>query len=108
MHGLDVRGRVEDRGQSPEVLLDLGALAADVDQLGAVGAVEDHALVGRDQAHDPRVAVRGYRRSSAAADAPTEVNGVLTLFSPCVSLPRSRSDRDSLDGGPQSRHSHSA
>ena len=55
MHRLHVLGRVEQRRQAPEVLLDLGTLAADLDQLGAGGAVEDHALVGGDHLRQPGV-----------------------------------------------------
>ena len=56
MHRLDVAWVFEDRGQAPQMLFELGPLAADADQLGAGGTVHDHRLVGRDQPREPLVA----------------------------------------------------
>ena len=56
---LTVVGGVQQRCQPPQVLLDLGPLAADLDQLGPGCAIEDHAPVGRDQAH--QASVSGHR-----------------------------------------------
>ena len=62
---LDPRRIVDDRGYPPEVLLDLGPLARDVDQLGSDSAVEHDTAIGRDQVRDPPVAAP----STAAASA---------------------------------------
>ena len=60
--GLDVGGSLEDRGQSPQMVFELGSLAADADQLGAGGAVHDHRLVGGDQTGEAGVAALTNRR----------------------------------------------
>jgi hypothetical protein len=59
MDRLDLSGGIEDRGQAPQVLVDLGSCAVRVDQLGSVCAIQDHAPIGRDQARDARVSTRG-------------------------------------------------
>ena len=55
VHGAHLVRRVEDRAQAPEMLLQLGAVADDLDQLRAGRAVENDTAVGCDEVHDPGV-----------------------------------------------------
>ena len=62
MDGLDVGRGFEDRGQAPQMVLELGPLAGDADQLGAGGAVHDHRVVGGDQPAEAGIAAPSCRR----------------------------------------------
>jgi hypothetical protein len=69
VHGTHVVGRVEDRAQTPEMLLALRAIAGDLDELGTGRAVQHHAPVTRDEVHDPRVGIaRELTRSPGTCD----------------------------------------
>ena len=117
MDRLDVAGVLEDRGQTPQMLLELGSLAADADQLGAGGAVHDHRVIGGDQAGQAGVAalallavgqglrVRGRHRASGAV-CRGHVRAHYWISLPCrlVRL----ANRHSLPTGRPLRHSRSA
>jgi hypothetical protein len=69
VHGADLGRRVEDRAQAPEVLLALGPVARDLDELRARRAVQHDAAVLGDEPHHPPVgAGRDASRSSCLRD----------------------------------------
>jgi hypothetical protein len=65
----DLAGAVEQRADAPESVLDVRAVARDLDQLAPDRPVEQHAGVGGEQPLDPVVAPRGrYAESLLVAD----------------------------------------